>query len=131
MTEINPLFMGKIAVVDNSVPGSIRIYPNGQYLVDNNFVVLEEGTPGNYLFDGLPASTNIQLSVQTAGSDMQYAVQTSSAVFQLDPFLEQSSQTTNEQGELTIKLGATLTSSGDGIYLDGVYFKPITLQLDY
>lgn len=144
VTQLQLLTFGRFALVRNDMPYRIVIAPHGGVSYDSAFVPDESETPrpAEYFFEGLPANTAFTLGVTMPVSpDGGLAVTPAGPVsgpggqlFTLSDFLVNNDNImhTNGAGEGTIYVGATLTTTGNGLtYGSGSYTGQYQITLYY
>ncbi len=133
ITEDTSLNFGTIALKDNLAQYNLRVALNGQITNDDAIVILSPGYPAQFSLTGFPANTLITISVSPAAGDTQLAGFTnpSSSQFQVHNFETLSPFNTDANGEKTFTMGATLTTSGIGSYMDAMYIIFIDVTASY
>lgn len=127
-TEIVPLSFGRFVLADNSTSSTVTIRINGNNpLYSNNAYPIEFGNAGEYLLSGLPAFTPLDITVAgvslTTGGP-QESLSIGSFTY--------NDVTTDSNGEGTLFVGATLTSSGNGnAYVSTDYNGTITITINF
>lgn len=128
LSEGDLLSFGEFAVTSNAVQ-SIVIAPDGSQTVDPGITKLLPGRAGSYHLSSFAASIPVSASVADttlAGPGGAIFDVTS---FTFDPPVP--SQTTDVSGNLTIKIGATLSTRAGVNYSDGPYRGTYTLLINY
>lgn len=131
MVQIQALHFGEFAYVDNSVPRTIVIAPDDTVTYDDD--IIEGNVPahrGEYQLTDFPPNMIIHtgVTVPTPPTDGGVTLDNSSSVsLPASESFTLSNFTTNEpitdgNGDATLYIGATLTTSGNGqSYSDGNY----------
>lgn len=139
MSTIQPLSFGNLAVRQNTVPQSVRIEPDGSVSYDADIISRIDGQRGEYLFTNLPPNVVFQVGVTVPNppSEGGLTLTNPSPVshggqsFTLSDLRAQD-LTTDGNGDGTLYLGATLTTSGTGtMYASGHYQGDFELTLLY
>ncbi|MBF0472060.1 MAG: DUF4402 domain-containing protein [Gammaproteobacteria bacterium] len=141
ITEVNRLSFGKIVVLDNSEVSTVTIYADGrQPKSSGDIVILDEGTHAIYqLFDFPPLQV---VSIRVTGGIMYTGVLGGSkGNFTLSDFtlpgtvggeINPPTARTDANGDLTLLIGATFSTSGDGrTYYDGDYSATVDILVTY
>ncbi len=122
MTQVQALFFGQFAYVDNSVARSIVINPDDTVLYDDN--ILEGNIPahrGEYELKDFPPNTILHTGVAIANPPTDGGVTlnnssgmtlSGSETMTVSNFTTNNPQT-DENGDATLYIGATMTTSGN------------------
>jgi len=132
ITEISPLDFGTIAIKDNSAAYTLRVRYTGQIINDPEIIIITSGNPAEYLVSALPASTAITINVTSpSGVTTSPAVSPSNQQFSISNFDYLPSASSDTNGEYTFYLGATITTSGSGIYEDTLYVTTMNITVSF
>lgn len=120
--ETQKLDFGKWLVLGNRSVEQIEVFVGGGYTNTSGVVMLEPPQPAIYELEGLPPFIFIY-DIQITVTDPL------SPDLTVENFGTQSNAT-NADGETTLRIGATVTTSGDGNQInDGSYAGNIEIQL--
>ena len=129
LTVVEELDFGQAVVTDNSSQYSVNIQANGNYSADSVFIFLQVPSEGVYQFDGLPVSTaisNISITVdqQMIGPGEDFII---------DNFDIDAPSSTSPIGELEVRLGARMRTTGSSQqYLhNSDYDSVLTITITY
>ncbi|RGP39473.1 DUF4402 domain-containing protein [Colwellia ponticola] len=134
VTLIKPLSFGTIVLKDNSASHQYTITFAGNVHVDPAFILITPGHPAEFLISEFTPHTLLNLNVFTVDNNTQIAGEshpTSSQFTINNHHTAASTVTTNALGEASVFVGATLTSSGTGFYVDTTYYNQLILMVDY
>lgn len=128
LTETQLLSFGEIAVATNAVE-SITVNPDGTNLHDPGIQLLLPGRNGVYLFSSFGANIPVAVSVADAELTGPNNAKFDMHDFTFDPV--DISQITDGSGEMTLKIGATMSTRAGVTYEDGPYRGTYTLMVNY
>lgn len=134
VTLIKPLSFGTIVLKDNSASYQYTITFAGDVHVDPAFILITPGNPAEFFISEFTPHTLVNINVFTVDNNTQIAGEshpTSSQFTINNHHTALSTVTTNALGEASVFVGATLTSSGTGFYVDSTYFNQLILMVDY
>jgi hypothetical protein len=130
LTETQLLSFGEIIVATNGVD-SVVIAPDGSQTNGPDIPKLLPGRNGVYLLSGFAPSIPVVISV--ADSTLVGPGPTNATFdmhdFTFDPAA--GAQTTDLSGNMTLKIGATLSTRAGVSYADGPYRGGYTLMINY
>ncbi|MDH5258742.1 MAG: DUF4402 domain-containing protein [Gammaproteobacteria bacterium] len=131
--EQSYLDFGTIALKNNASTYTIRVRYTGQIINDPEIIIVTPGTPAEYLLTGFPASTLLTITVTSLAGITTSPISPvpGNQQFTISNFDYLPSVSTNATGEATIYVGATLTSSGTGVYDDTLYVTTTNLVITY
>jgi len=130
-TIIAPLNFGKIIIADNKAISSLKILPDGGCYVNGNILIIEECSPAEIYFYNFPPNTQLYFTTTISNEDIQSA-DTGSAKFRLSEVTSEQHKVTNENGEVTLYIGGTLTTTGVGNgYRDSSYQGHYRVSVNY
>ncbi|WP_317931666.1 hypothetical protein [Halioxenophilus sp. WMMB6] len=129
MVEVTPLSFGRFVVAGNSTISTIVIRFDGRKpLYTNQIYPLEFGTNGEYFLSNFPSFTPLNITIistnnlTTSGPTEEFSV----ADF------THNDVTTDANGQATLFVGATLSTSGSGNpYVDATYDAPYIINIDF
>lgn len=126
-----PLSFGKVVVLDNSEPHTLTVPAYGPVLSSVGLRMIQGGQPGIYTVTGLDGPRAIALSADLPVlSTTSYGSADRFELISLDmPAMVYS----NEAGEVQIRVGATIQTSGSGTthYLNETFSFPVNITLSY
>jgi len=131
--EQSPLDFGSIALKDNNGAYQYRLRYTGQVINDPEIFIVSPGTPGDYFLSGFPASTLLTISITSPTGLVESPASPvpSNEAFTISNFDYIPSVTTDVNGELTVLVGATITTSGSGSYDDSLYVTTMNINISY
>lgn len=133
INEVQQLSFGTFAILDNSAAHTIVVDPDNSVAYDPDLIPGTPANRGEYVFTGLPANTTFTLGVTIANPptdggvtlDNQTALSTGGGQnFTVSNFAINvaNEMITDNNGDATLHIGATLSTSGNGgFYNDGVF----------
>ena len=129
VTTTQELDFGEAVITGNDVPYAINLQSNGNYTSDGVFIFVEDPQEGIYFVDGLPPNTAITSVTVVVDQQMIGPGED----FTIDNFDIDAPSTSNENGEITINLGARLQTSGTSLpYVHNADFESImTITINY
>ena len=126
---IQDINFGEAVVMDNSMQHEIVVDSNGSFSIDPAFSVVTNPSEGEYLVTGLPAlqpiiSVTVTIDQQLIGVGEDFII---------DNFDIDAPAVSDNFGELPIRIGARLRTSGSGIpYQASTGFaSSMTLTVNY
>jgi len=126
------LDFGTIAIKDNSAAHTLRIRYTGQIINDPEIIIIVPGTPAEYYVSGFPVSTLLSISVTSpSGVVTSPSAGPSNENFTISNFDYLPSVTSDVNGEFTLYVGATLSTSGSGIYENSFYVTTMNINISY
>ena len=133
ITETAPLDFGTIAIKSNASTYTVRVRYTGQIINDPEIIIVSPGTPAEYFLSSFPASTLLTISVTSLAGVTTSPISPipGNEQFNISNFDYLPSISTDVNGEATIYVGATLTTSGSGIYDDTLYVTTLNLTITY
>ncbi|MDH3325310.1 MAG: hypothetical protein OEM38_01175 [Gammaproteobacteria bacterium] len=133
ITELSMLDFGTIAITDNTAAYTLRLRYTGQVIKDPQIIMITPGTPAEYFLSGFLPSTLLTINI-TSIPGVTYSPQSgnpSNQQFTISNFDYLPLVTTTAAGELSIFVGATLTTSGVGTYEDTPYYTTLNINVSY
>ncbi len=124
---MSPMSFGQIAFLSTAAPQRIELSPLGQMFVSSGVLVVSPGTPSELTIFGAPPNTMLTLSFMAN----PIARSVMSERFVIQEWSGDSSMITNSDGELTMRLGATLISEAGEAYRDTEYSGSVALTISY
>lgn len=134
ITIVKNLSFGSVVLKDNSVSHSYSISFAGDVNIDPAYIVITPGSPAELFISEFTPHTllNVSILVPDTGTQFAGASNPASSQFTIDNHhVAASTITTNALGEAEVSVGATLSSSGSGFYIDATYFNQFTLVVNY
>jgi len=132
IVEQSVLDFGTIALKDNAGTYQLRVRYTGQIINDPEIVIVVPGTPAEYFLSGYPVSTLLSISVTSpSGLVTSPFVGPSNEQFTISNFDYLPSVTSDVNGEFTLYVGATITTSGSGTYQDTLYVTTMNITISY
>lgn len=134
VTLIKPLSFGTIVLKDNNASHQYTISFAGDVVVDPAFILITAGHPAEFFISEFTPHTLLNINFFVADTTTQFAGEShpTSSQFTIDNHHSAvPTVTTNALGEASVFVGATLTSSGSGFYVDSTYFNQLVLMVDY
>ncbi len=130
ITEQQPLSFGQFAITDNTIVSTMTIPYNGlPPSVTGNIIPITPGQAGHYLLSGFPAYVLFYITVTSSNLTKGGTGQPEPLV--LDNFTHPT-LTANANGEALLKLGARLSTTGNGVsYVDAPYSGTITITVSW
>ena len=130
LTQMHPLRFGRIVMHDNDAERNLRLLPSGNYSADPGFYVID--TPpqlGTFRIEGQQANSIMDISiVQTTTVNPTSGLGYFSLV---DFFTVPSTVITDNDGNVTFQIGATLRSNGmTGVYNNADYRGIFTISVE-
>ncbi len=129
VTVTQPLTFGEFALTDNSAPRSMSISALGVLSKDTQFVTIIPPQEAIVDVSGFPTKTNLIINItfnnltSVDGGD-SFTIST--------PNIRPNNPKTDNAGEITLRIGATLTTSGGGgFYPDSTYNGLMTVSVNY
>jgi len=131
-TVIAPLNFGKIVVTNNTTISSLKIIADGGgCYVSGDILIVETCSPAEIYFYNFPANTQLYFTTTISNTDI-LSSNASTAQFQLLEVTSKDHLITNENGEVTLNIGGTLTTTGGGgNYLDSSYQGYYRVNVEY
>ena len=133
--EMEPLFFGQIIITDNTAIRSCTMATTGVETCDAQIVVLDPGQYGVYRLSGFDPDTPIWVSVDDNGTILTgpggFIFDVKSFTFDPDISDIGSAQTPDDDGNLTLKIGARLDTRANDAYQTSPYRGTYTLQVNY
>lgn len=126
--EITPLSFGRFVVANNGSVSTLRVRHDGRaQVVSGSIYPIEFGTAGEYYLSGYPAFTPLTISI--SGFDLSTDGPTEE--FTISDFTFED-VTTDENGEATLIVGATISTSGNGnSYVNSTYDATINITITF
>nr|WP_241664413.1 DUF4402 domain-containing protein [Ningiella ruwaisensis] len=113
ITELQSLNFGTIALVDNSSVGDIIVDKFGNVTSTSHFRVVIPPQPAHFLIDGLAPNTGVSIAISHSATQMSPL--TSSPETLTFSLIESAEYVVADaNGEAEIKIGAKLSTSGNG-----------------
>lgn len=124
---IEPISFGRIAILDNAVAQTVEIAPDGSMVASSGIVVVTNGSPARLEITGAPPQQLLDLDL------MANPLQNTAAppAMTLSNWSGDSGGVTDINGELVMRLGATLTTDPGITYPDKLYFGTVILTVNY
>ena len=126
--EITPLWFGRFVIADNSTVSTLTIRHDGRNPIARNRIhPIEFGTAGEYQLFNFPAYTPLAITItgnnlSTAGPTEEFTI----GDFTFDDV------TTDADGQATLVVGATLSTSGNGTnYVSAEYSAIYNIVINY
>lgn len=131
--QTQALWFGEIVITDNQTPQRMALDPNLGTVADSGIVIMQSGRPGIFFFDGFASNFLVNVSLEPASSLTSHELgNLSTPQFEIDPVLEVESFNTDINGQYELRIFGSLTSSGTGDnYIDGIYYRPYRLLINY
>ena len=116
--ETEPLFFGQVIVNDNTSVRSCVITPLGVETCDFGLTLLQHGQRGVYRLTGFDPNTQLGAVIDTASplANSRDATLIDISDFKLDPAIDVTPQTPDASGNMTLKIGATLSTRANAAY---------------
>jgi hypothetical protein len=124
--ELESLNFGTIAVVDNNNIGTLTIDRFGNTTVSPQLRIISPPTAGRLLIDGLAPNTGISVSLSHGATQMTPLI-TSQEFFSFTLNNYSDYLVADENGEAEIRIGATISTSGNG----SLNFAQTDYQINY
>lgn len=118
LTEDQPIDFGRFIVAHNTGSTSVVLSTAGEINSNGSILVYKDAQAGAYTITGAPPLAALTITITPDPLDLTIV---NNRFFRVDNFTV-SSSTTDESGELTFTVGATITSDGDGVY-NGANYK--------
>jgi hypothetical protein len=112
LTEDQPIDFGRFIVAHNTGATSVVLTTAGEINSNGSILVYKDAQAGAYTITGAPPLAALTITITPDPLDLTIA---NNRFFRVDNFTV-SSNTTDNSGELTFTVGATITSDGDGTY---------------
>lgn len=132
--QVQPLNFGKVIILDNSYPSSIRIEPSGTVRKHDSFIIKEEPKPALFYFSQLPPHTNFSVKIDENNDGITKFSEhgKATALFTISPFFSVANYRTDDSGEAEVYMGGVLQTSGNGqLYHDGTYYKEFRILINF
>lgn len=111
--EVQPLTLGKVAIIKNDKPYVYSISHMGEKRIDAAFKVIEPAEVGLFRVAGLPASSHINTEVSTTNTFFNTASPPPELLaFEINGYDDPIR--TDPAGEAILRVGGKLTTSGSG-----------------
>ncbi len=118
--ELEPLSFGTFVVTSNAAASTLTVPLNGAVSSTGNLIVLVPGNRARYRVGGLPGNTIVGIDINSL--PLFGATVPASQFCQITAFSHPLTVTTNASGEAIFFVGATLSTSGNGVpYTDNTY----------
>ncbi|RVT45428.1 hypothetical protein EMM73_13265 [Rheinheimera sediminis] len=126
-----PLTFGQVVVLDNSTPHTLTVPAYGPVLSSSGLRMIKGGQPGIYTITGLEGPRAISLSVDLPV--LSNSAFGSTDRFELTHLDMPDVVYSNEAGEVQLRIGATVQTSGSGTthYLNETFSFPVVITLSY
>jgi len=125
-----PLNFGTLVIPQNNTLSSITINHEGETTTFGSIYVLAEGNPAELLFTGLPPLTQVSFNKTNASTLQSEALGSNSAKFSVVLVDLPRTQASDEFGELLLKVGGRLITTGTSqSYLDGRFITDTQLEI--
>tara|TARA_B110000211_G_scaffold233246_1_gene298933 strand:- start:579 stop:1040 length:462 start_codon:yes stop_codon:yes gene_type:complete len=125
-----PLNFGTLVIPQNNTLSSITINHEGETTTFGSIYVLAEGNPAELLFTGLPPLTQVSFNKISDSTLQSEALGTNSAKFSVVLVDLPRTQASDEFGELLLKVGGRLITTGTSQgYLDGSFITDTQLEI--
>jgi hypothetical protein len=123
------LSFGRLAIPSNHSAGSITLQQNGVVVTTGPVISVVPGAPGRYRITGLLAQSLVSLSYSS--TPLYPMGMAGGAVFlTLDPILAPDTAISDGSGSVSIEIGATLSTSGNGTaYNQSLYQGDILIMV--
>lgn len=126
------LDFGEIVILNNNVVSQLSILSNDTVITDPNIVIIRAGKAGQYFFYNLPSSFLINVSIGAGPTISTFSGTPPPTQFNIEPYFDFPSYTSNALGELTLRVPGVLRTSGDtNPYVDGLYYRYYEITLNY
>ena len=124
------LNFGTLVIPQNNTLSSITISHEGKITTFGSIYVLTEGNPAELLFTDLPPLTQISFNKMSDSTLQSEALGANSAKFSVVLVDLPRTQTSDEFGELLLKVGGRLITTGTSqSYLDGSFITDTQLEI--
>ena len=124
------LNFGTLVIPQNNTLSSITINHNGEITTFGSIYVLTEGNPAELLFTDLPPLTQISFNKMSDSTLQSEVLGANSAKFSVVLVDLPSTQTSDEFGDLLLKVGGRLITTGTSqSYLDGSFITDTQLEI--
>ncbi|KTF12843.1 DUF4402 domain-containing protein [Pseudoalteromonas sp. H103] len=125
-----PLNFGTLVIPQNNTLSSITINHEGETTTFGSIYVLAEGNPAELLFTGLPPLTQVSFNKTSDSTLQSEALGSNSAKFSVVLVDLPRTQASDEFGELLLKVGGRLITTGTSQgYLDGSFITDTQLEI--
>ena len=126
---ITPLSFGRFVVADNNTVSTLTVYHDGRNpRATNNIYPIETAIPGEYFLSNFPAFTPLDITVLT-NDDLSTDGPTEEFTVNNVTFED---VTTDANGEATLIIGATLSTTGSGTgYVNAEYDAVIMINISF
>ncbi|GAB0110333.1 hypothetical protein [Pseudoalteromonas distincta] len=130
ISVIDALNFGTIVIVKNTPDTSMTLFPNGA-TTTRNIHVMQVGQPAELLFEGY--GPGVQINVSDTGTQQPMRRVNGGNEFTINNLIfSRTTITTNAYGMATLKIGAQLKTSGNGLnYLDDSYSTTAEITIAY
>jgi hypothetical protein len=130
IVEVVPLSFGQFIITDNTSVHNLTIQRNGNINEDPAFHILENPVRGTYNVSNFPVRTNLIILANVASFSN---LSNPSQFFTVSAFATNPQNVkTNNNGEVSFDLAATLQTSGNGImYEDANYTGTLVVSVNY
>ena len=132
IVTLQRLDFGTLAITTNAAPNTLVVTPLGGATYGTGYVYIAAVKSGRYRLTGYPAYTDISVTLTATPLQLASGVPGEALTVSLATTQPQLLHT-DQNGEVTFDLGATLTTSGSGQpYQDGAYagLPMLTLNFD-
>lgn len=124
------LNFGTLVIPQNNTLSSITINHDGEIITFGSIYVLTEGNPAELLFTDLPPLTQISFNKTSDSTLQSEALGANSAKFSVVLVDLPRTQASDEFGELLLKVGGRLITTGTSQgYLDGSFITDTQLEI--
>lgn len=130
VSVIEPLNFGTIVIVENTSDTSLTVFPNGS-VTSRNIHIMQGGHPAELLFEGY--GPGVQINISDVGGQPSLRRVNGGNEFTISNLIfSRTTVTTNAYGMATVKIGAQLKTSGNGLnYLDDSYSSTVEITIAY
>lgn len=115
LTEDRRLSFGRFVMTDNSVARDLVLHSNGSYTADPAYIFYaEEPILGRYIINGQLANTTMDITIDVAATSIAPTGGGGPRFVLVSPFTVPGTVVTDNNGDATFEIGATLRSDGFG-----------------
>lgn len=130
LSQLQPLSFGRVVMHDNSSPRDLRLLPNGNYSAGSGFYMMGPSPQlGTYRLENGAANAVMDVTFNLAGS---ITPDSGGAGFftLVDFFTVPTNVITDNDGNVTFQVGATLRSNGSGTFSNSDYTGALTITVE-
>jgi len=133
ITEVTPLSFGRIALTGNTQSYVMFIDRLGNITKDSAIAILEAGVPAEYVLEGYPPNTILNVSVTTPSiiTNLGGVCCLNTSQMTISNFDYPFTITTDAIGSALLNVGARMATETGGVYVDGVYYINLVVTVSY